>query len=69
VGAQDIAAALDLPLLVAMRPQQGLARAMERGAPPGRGNGPLTTASRMVLSALHTTAGSAATLLQPAGAR
>ncbi|MEN3303514.1 septum site-determining protein Ssd [Pseudonocardia sp.] len=69
VGAQDIAAALDLPLLVAMRPQQGLARAMERGVPPGRGNGPLTTASRTLLGALHTTGGPATAARPPAGVR
>ncbi|MCW0214347.1 MAG: septum formation initiator [Pseudonocardia sp.] len=63
VDARDVAAALDLPLLVAMRPEPGLSRAMERGTPPGRRKGPLASASRTILDAV------AAAVRQPAGAR
>ena len=45
----DISRALDLPLLAAMRPQPGLAGALDRGAMPGRSRGPLTIAARRVL--------------------
>lgn len=45
----DISRALDLPLLAAMRPQPGLAGALDRGAMPGRSRGPLATAARWVL--------------------
>ncbi|HZE01093.1 MAG TPA: septum site-determining protein Ssd [Pseudonocardiaceae bacterium] len=45
----DISRALDLPLLAAMRPQPGLAGALDRGAMPGRSRGPLATAARRVL--------------------
>ncbi len=48
----DVSRALDLPLLAAMRPQPGLAGALDRGAMPGRSRGPLATAARQVLSAL-----------------
>ncbi|HKR51634.1 MAG TPA: septum formation initiator, partial [Pseudonocardiaceae bacterium] len=48
----DISRALDLPLLAAMRPQPGLASAVDRGAIPGRSRGPLATAARQVLEAL-----------------
>jgi secretion/DNA translocation related CpaE-like protein len=48
----DISRALDLPLLTAMRPQPGLAGALDRGAVPGRSRGPLATAARQVLAVL-----------------
>ena len=48
----DISRALDLPLLAAMRPQPGLAAALDRGAVPGRSRGPLAAAARQVLAAL-----------------
>lgn len=49
---QDISRALDLPLLASMRPQPGLAAALDRGAVPGRARGPLATAARAVLTVL-----------------
>jgi secretion/DNA translocation related CpaE-like protein len=58
VSPRDVAAALGLPLLHAMRAQPGLARALDRGAPPGRGRGPLATAARVVLDDLHRQTGS-----------
>jgi secretion/DNA translocation related CpaE-like protein len=45
----DVSRALNLPLLAAMRPQPGLAGALDRGVVPGRGRGPLATAARRVL--------------------
>jgi secretion/DNA translocation related CpaE-like protein len=48
----DISRALDLPLLTAMRPQPGLAGALDRGAVPGRSRGPLAAAARQVLAVL-----------------
>jgi hypothetical protein len=45
----DVSRALDLPLLAAMRPQPGLAGALDRGVVPGRGRGPLATAARRAL--------------------
>jgi secretion/DNA translocation related CpaE-like protein len=48
----DLSRALDLPLLAAMRPQPGLAGALDRGAIPGRSRGPLATAARQVLAIL-----------------
>ncbi|HEY0572664.1 MAG TPA: septum site-determining protein Ssd [Pseudonocardia sp.] len=56
---RDVAAALGLPLLHAMRPQPGLARALDRGAPPGTRRGPLAVAARAVLDELHSQAGGA----------
>ncbi|MQA14398.1 MAG: septum formation initiator [Pseudonocardiaceae bacterium] len=53
----EIARALDLPLLVAMRPQPGLAAALDRGEAPGRGRGPLAVAARAVLDTLDGRAG------------
>jgi secretion/DNA translocation related CpaE-like protein len=50
---RDVAAALGLPLLHAMRAQPGLGRALDRGTPPGRGRGPLGEAARAVLDDLH----------------
>ena len=48
----DVSRALDLPVLAAMRPQPGLAGALDRGAVPGRSQGPLATAARQVLAVL-----------------
>lgn len=49
---RDVSRALNLPVLAAMRPQPGLAGALDRGAAPGRSRGPLVTAARQVLAAL-----------------
>jgi secretion/DNA translocation related CpaE-like protein len=49
----DVSRALELPLLAAMRPQPGLAGALDRGAVPGRSRGPLATAARQVLAVLN----------------
>jgi secretion/DNA translocation related CpaE-like protein len=57
---RDVAAALALPLLHAMRPQPGLARALDRGSPPGGRRGPLALAARAVLDELHGRRGGAA---------
>jgi hypothetical protein len=59
VDAAEIARALDLPLLVAMRPEPGLARAVEAGRAPGRARGPLAGAARTVLAELARRGGSA----------
>jgi hypothetical protein len=48
----DVSRALNLPLLTAMRPQPGLAGALDRGAVPGQSRGPLATAAREVLAVL-----------------
>jgi secretion/DNA translocation related CpaE-like protein len=48
----DISRVLNLPLLSAMRPQPGLAGALDRGAVPGRARGPLATTARQVLGVL-----------------
>lgn len=66
VTPRDVAAALGLPLLHAMRPQPGLARALDRGSPPGRGRGPLLDAARAVLDELHHRAGGSAPREVPA---
>jgi secretion/DNA translocation related CpaE-like protein len=52
---RDVSAALDLPVLAAMRSQPGLGAALDRGAIPGRSRGPLATAARQVLAALDGT--------------
>jgi secretion/DNA translocation related CpaE-like protein len=57
VDAEEVARALQLPLLAAMRPEPGLARALERGAAPGRAHGPLAAAARSVLAELAAVAG------------
>jgi secretion/DNA translocation related CpaE-like protein len=49
---RDVSRALDIPLLAAMRPQPGLAAALDRGAVPGRSRGPLATAAAQVLGVL-----------------
>jgi secretion/DNA translocation related CpaE-like protein len=55
VDADEVARSLGLSLLAAMRPEPGLARALERGEAPGRPRGPLATAARAVLAELHAT--------------
>jgi len=60
VGAEEVAHALGVPLLVAMRPEPGLARSLERGTAPGRPRGPLACAARVVLAELRALAGSTA---------
>ncbi|GEC22200.1 hypothetical protein PHY01_44830 [Pseudonocardia hydrocarbonoxydans] len=57
IDATEVARALGLSLLTTMRPEPGLARALERGAAPGRARGPLAAAARAVLAELGTTAG------------
>lgn len=52
VDAAEVARALELSLLATMRPEPGLARALERGEAPGRARGPLAGAARAVLAEL-----------------
>jgi secretion/DNA translocation related CpaE-like protein len=52
IAADEIARALDVPLLVAMRPEPGLAGAVEAGRAPGRPRGPLAAAAGTVLAEL-----------------
>lgn len=59
VDAAEVARALDVPLLAAMRPEPGLARALEQGSAPGRPRGPLAAASRAILAELRAVAGAA----------
>ena len=56
VAPEEIATALDLPLVAAMRAERGLARTLERGEAPGRTRGPMAIAATTVLDALHTAA-------------
>jgi secretion/DNA translocation related CpaE-like protein len=49
----EVAGALGLPLIAAMRPEPGLARALERGEAPARRRGPLAIAAATVLDALR----------------
>ena len=60
IAAQEIARALEIPLLVAMRPEPGLARAIEDGRAPGRPRGPLAGAAATVLAELARLTGVAA---------
>jgi secretion/DNA translocation related CpaE-like protein len=53
IAPEEVATALGLPLLATMRPEPGLARALERGMAPGRPRGPLAAAATAVLEALH----------------
>ncbi|GAA1244188.1 septum site-determining protein Ssd [Pseudonocardia aurantiaca] len=53
IGADEIAGALGLPLLVQMRPEPGLASALERGSGPVRTRGPLARAAQIVLAELR----------------
>jgi secretion/DNA translocation related CpaE-like protein len=56
VAADEVARAIGLPLLTAMRPEPGLARALERGVAPGRPRGPLAGAAHAVLGELAASA-------------
>ena len=56
VTPEEVARSLDLPILATMRPEPGLARALERGQAPGRRRGPLATAAGRVLAALRPSA-------------
>jgi len=56
---EEIAIALDLPLVAAMRAERGLPRSLERGDTPGQGRGPLAAAAASVLDALRAAAGRA----------
>lgn len=60
VEADEVARALGLSLLAAMRPEPGLARALEKGAAPARPRGPLAAAARAVLAELRAASGSGA---------
>ncbi len=53
IGADEVAGALGLPLLVQMRPEPGLASALERGSGPVRTRGPLARAAQTVLAELR----------------
>ncbi|MFC5994535.1 septum site-determining protein Ssd [Pseudonocardia hispaniensis] len=61
VSADEVASALGLPLLTTMRPEPGLARALDRGDPPDRARGPLAGAARAVLAELRAGVGAAST--------
>ncbi|MEO6090844.1 MAG: septum site-determining protein Ssd [Umezawaea sp.] len=50
---KEIAAAVGYPLLTTMRPEPGLAIALDRGRFPEGTRGPLARAARTVLAALH----------------
>lgn len=49
----DIAEALDVPLLSVLRPERGLARALERGVFTPRGRGPLAGTAHAALDAVR----------------
>lgn len=53
IDADEVARAIGLTLLATMRPEPGLAQALERGVAPGRPRGPLAGAARTVLAALR----------------
>lgn len=53
--AEDVAHAVGVPLLTAMRPEPGLSGALERGGLRPRAHGPLTAAAKAVLTALPAT--------------
>lgn len=55
IEADEVARAIGLPLLTTMRPEPGLAGALEKGVAPGRPRGPLAGAARAVLTALCST--------------
>jgi secretion/DNA translocation related CpaE-like protein len=57
VEAEEVARAVGVPLLTAMRPEPGLARALERGEAPPRPHGPLAGAARSVLAAMRASSG------------
>jgi secretion/DNA translocation related CpaE-like protein len=50
--AEDVAQAVGVPLLTAMRPEPNLASALERGGLRPRTHGPLTSAAKAILTAL-----------------
>jgi secretion/DNA translocation related CpaE-like protein len=50
---KEIAAAVGIPLLASMRPEPGLAIALDRGRFPEGARGPLARAAKTVLEALH----------------
>jgi len=52
----EVASALGLPLVAAMRAERGLPRLLEQGSAPGRARGPLATAATSVLDALRSAA-------------
>lgn len=56
IGPEDMAEALDLPVIAAMAAERRLAADTDRGRPPGLGRGPLAKAARAVLAALHSPA-------------
>jgi secretion/DNA translocation related CpaE-like protein len=56
IAAEEVARALGLPLLVQMRPEPGLAGALERGSGPVRSRGPLAKAAQTVLTELRNVA-------------
>ncbi|HLU59995.1 MAG TPA: septum site-determining protein Ssd [Pseudonocardia sp.] len=53
IDADEVARAVGVPLLAAMRPEPGLARALERGEAPPRPHGPLAGTARTVLAAVR----------------
>jgi secretion/DNA translocation related CpaE-like protein len=57
IDAAEIGRVLGLPVLAAMRPERGLAQAVERGNGPGRTRGPLAGAAAAVLAELRTIVG------------
>jgi secretion/DNA translocation related CpaE-like protein len=59
VDAGEVSRAIGLPLLATMRPEPGLARALERGEAPPRPRGALARAARTVLAELRTAAAGA----------
>ncbi|QFZ16311.1 septum site-determining protein Ssd [Saccharothrix syringae] len=52
LSAAEVVAAVDVPLLTAMRPEPRLAAALDSGRVPGAGRGPLAKAAREVLEVL-----------------
>jgi hypothetical protein len=56
IAPDEVATAIGLPLVAAMRAERGIARMLERGEAPGRTRGPLATAATAVLDVLRTTA-------------
>lgn len=52
---KEIATALGLPLLTTMRPEPGLATALDRGNFPHNTRGPLAKTAKTILTALHAT--------------
>lgn len=52
--AEDVAQAVGVPLLTAMRPEPNLSSALERGGLRPRAHGPLTVAAKTILTALET---------------